>query len=367
MLGGAPEIPAMPPASDAGLARFTKKLVILFLGVALALAAWRLANLGILLFGAVLISIGLRRAAEFLGRRLRIGVVAGLVLVVLLFVAALTGALVFFGAVAAGQFSELVQQVPRGLHIALDWLDAQPYGTYVLTQARGIAPADVTGAAGHAVAIGAQALVATLGYGLLTFLIAIYLAAQPHLYRRFCLRLVPPTHRAKAERLLDQTGDVLLRWLLGQFIVMLTIGTLSGLGLWALGIEAPFALGLVGGLLTFIPYFGAVLAAVPATLVALTQGPLEAGWVIAMYAGVHFLEGNFVTPVVQAEATSLPPVLSLLSTVAFSILFGLSAVLLATPLMLFFLVVIELFYVGGVLGGAPEAGPREVPEPVDAG
>ena len=57
---------------------------------------------------------------------------------------------------------------------------------------------------------------------------------------------------------------------------------------------------------------------------------------------------------VQAEATSLPPVLSLLSTVAFSILFGLSAVLLATPLTLFLLVVVELLYVGGILGGTTE-------------
>ncbi|WP_298264850.1 AI-2E family transporter [Acidocella sp.] len=361
MDGEACGIGATARAGDAGLSRFARKLLLVVLVVALAAAAWRLADLGILLFGAVLIAIGLRRAAEALGRRLRIGVVAGLVLVVLLFVAALSGALIFFGAVAAGQFSELIREVPRGLHIALAWLDAQPYGAFVVAQLRGIAPADVTGAAGHVVALGAQAFVAVVGYAVLTFLVAIYLAAQPHLYRRLCLRLVPLGRRDAAAKLLDATGEVLLRWLLGQLVVMLTIGTLSGLGLWALGIEAPFALGLVGGLLTFIPYFGAVMAAVPATLVALTQGPLHAVWVLGMYAGVHFLEGNFVTPVVQAEATSLPPVLSLLSTVAFSILFGLTAVLLATPLMLFLLVVVELFYVGGVLGGT-QAGKA----PVDA-
>ena len=348
----AQENPASDQTGDTGLARFIKKLLITLLVLALALAAWRLADLGILLFGAVLISIGLRRAAESLGRRTRIGTAAGLALVVLLFVAALAASLAFFGTVAAGQFNELVQQVPQGLRIALAWLQAQPYGPYVLTQARGIAPAELTSAAGHAVTFGVQAMASMLGYGILTFLVAIYLAAQPQLYRRLCLRLVPPAYRATADHLLDQTGAVLLRWLLGQFIVMLTIGTLSGLGLWALGIEAPFALGLVGGLLTFIPYFGAVLAAIPATLVALTQGPFNAVLVIGMYAGVHFIEGNFVTPIVQAEATSLPPVLSLLSTVAFSILFGLSAVLLATPLTLFLLVAVEMLYVGGALGGA---------------
>ncbi|HVE20946.1 MAG TPA: AI-2E family transporter [Acidocella sp.] len=349
-----PANPATEQTGDTGLARFTKKLLITVLVLALALAAWRLVDLGILFFGAALIAIGLRRAAESVGRRARIGTAAGLVLVVLLFVAALIASLTFFGAVAAGQFDELVRQVPRGLHIALTWLEAQPYGPYVLTQARGIAPAELTSTAGRAVALGMQAVARTFGYAVLTFLVAIYLAAQPRLYRRLCLRLVPPAHLAVAGRVLDRTGEVLLHWLLGQFVVMLTIGTLSGLGLWALGIEAPFALGLVGGLLTFIPYFGAVLAVVPATLVALTQGPFYALGVIAMYAGVHFIEGNFITPMVQAEATSLPPVLSLLSTVAFSMLFGLSAVLLTAPLTLFLLVVVELLYVNGILGKAAE-------------
>jgi predicted PurR-regulated permease PerM len=146
------------------------------------------------------------------------------------------------------------------------------------------------------------------------------------------------------------TGDILLRWLIGQTIVMSTIGLLSGIGLWLLGIEAPFALGLMGGLLCFIPYIGAILAAVPATLVALTQGPIYAASVIVMYALVHLVEGNFITPMVQAEATSLPPVLAILSTVAFSLLFGPSGVLLAAPLTLFLMVVVEELYVREGLG-----------------
>ncbi len=277
----------------------------------------------------------------------------GLAVAVLIFLALLAAALIFFGTVAAGQFSELAQQVPQGLKIALNWLKQQPYGPEVLVQARGIAPADVTGAVGHVAALLAQSIIATIGYAILVFLVAIYLAAQPDLYRRLVFRLVPPRHLPVVAKVYEQTGQILLHWLLGQFIVMLTIGILSGLGLWALGIEAPVALGLVGGLLTFIPYFGAVMAAVPATLVALTQSPLEALWVIMMYAGVHFIEGNFITPMVQAEATSLPPVLSLLSTVAFSILFGISAVLLATPLTLLLLIVLEVLYVETALGVAP--------------
>ena len=110
----------------------------------------------------------------------------------------------------------------------------------------------------------------------------------------------------------------------------------------------------MGGLLCFIPFVGAILAAVPATLVALTQGPIYAGSVILMYLGVHFIEGNFITPLVQAEATSLPPVFAILSTVACSLLLGPSGVLLAAPFTLLLLTTVEVLYVQKGLGEAPE-------------
>jgi predicted PurR-regulated permease PerM len=185
--------------------------------------------------------------------------------------------------------------------------------------------------------------------------VAIYLAAQPDRYRHLCLRLVPPIQRSTAEYFFGVTAQVLQRWLVGQLVVMVTIGVLTGIGLWLLGIEAAFALGLTGGLLCFIPFVGAILAAVPATLVALTQGPEYAAFVIAMYAGVHFIEGNFITPMVQAEATSFPPVLAILSTVAFSVLFGPLGVLLAAPLTLFLMAAVEVLYVQRGLGEAPES------------
>ena len=156
---------------------------------------------------------------------------------------------------------------------------------------------------------------------------------------------MPPAHRPTAEHLLGVVGQVLQRWLVGQLVVMVTIGVLTGIGLWLMGIEAAFALGLMGGLLCFIPFVGAILAAVPATLVALTQGPIYAASVICMYVGVHFIEGNFITPMVQAEATSFPPVLAILSTVAFSVLFGPLGVLLAAPLTLLLMAAVEVLYV----------------------
>lgn len=158
---------------------------------------------------------------------------------------------------------------------------------------------DIAGATGWATSVVTGllgAIVRGLGAVAVAVFAAIYLAAQPARYRHLLRRLVPPAHRATADALLDRAGDILQRWLIGQLVVMAVIGVLSGLGLWMLGIEAAAALGLMGGLLCFIPFVGAILAAVPATLVALTQSPGAAVAVVLMYAAVHFVEGNFITP-----------------------------------------------------------------------
>lgn len=347
------------------LGEFTKRVLIVAVVAALVAALWRVLDLVIVLFGAVLIAVGLRAVARRLGRLTGLTPSSLLAVVVAGFLAVLGASLWFFGTVVADQMDEIANQVPEGARMVIDRLQAHPYGRYALTQIRDFGAAGATGWAASALAGAMRVATRALGYGMLTFFVAIYLAAQPQRYRRLCLRLVPPDYRARTIRLFDQTANILERWLLGQLTVMLTVGILSGIGLWCLGIEAAFALGLVGGLLTFIPYVGAVLAAVPATLVAVTQGPYYAVAVVAMYAGVHFVEGNFITPLVQAEATSLPPVLSLLSIVAFGILVGPSAVPLAVPLTLFLLVAVEVLYVEEGLGetaSLPGTGNKQVLE-----
>jgi len=332
------------------LADFTKRVLVILLIGTLALAVWRAIDLAILLFAAILMAVGLRAVASVLVRATGIGAEAGLACVVVLFVAAFALALWFFGTIAAGQLDELAAQIPAGLRMLVDWLEAHPYGRYVLVQVRDTGTAGATGWVASVLGIVMRSLMRGVGYAILTFVVAIYLAAQPQRYRRMCLRLIPWRYQSRAERLFDETANILRRWLLGQVVVMTTIGILSGIGLWVLGIEAAFALGLVGGLLTFIPFVGAVLAAVPATLVALTQGPVQALSVVLMYIGIHFVEGNFITPLVQAEATALPPALSLLSIAAVSILFGAMAVPLAAPLTLFLMIAVDVLYAAPAIG-----------------
>ncbi len=354
------EILLSMPSPGTPLGRFTARLLVVLVVAVLAAAVWQLTDVLLLLFGAILLSIGLCAAARPISSHTGLGRGVALTGVFVIGLAVFSGALWVFGATVAAQVDDVVQVVPAGFRLFMGWITEYPYGRQLLDQVRGqtsgtMTGANVLGAAGWATSMVTNAVgvvTRAVGYAVIALFVAIYLAAQPDRYRRLCLRLVPPGHRAVAEQLFEISGQVLQRWLVGQLVVMLTIGILTGLGLWALGIEAAAALGLMGGLLCFIPFVGAILAAIPATLVALTQGPVYAASVVLMYIGVHFVEGNFVTPIVQAEATSFPPVLAILSTVAFSLLLGPVGVLLAAPLTLLLMAAVELLYVQQALGEA---------------
>ena len=229
-------------------------------------------RLAVLTFGAVLFSVGLNAGAAAISRRTRASHALSLTIVVLIGVAVVGLAMTFFGSVIAGQIDELIKAIPDGFRIVVERVQANPYGRYALEQARSFDIAGSTGWIASTLGLVARSTLQALGYAFLVFFLAIYLAAEPDRYRRMCLRLLPPRRQPAVSHVFDATGDVLRRWLIGQLVVMFIIGVLSGVGFWLLGINSAIALGLVGGFLCFIPYVGAVLAAVPATLVAADPG-----------------------------------------------------------------------------------------------
>src|SRR6185437_11694783 len=127
-------------------------------------------------------------------------------------------------------------------------------------------------------------------------------------------------------------------------------GVLSSAGLWALGIDAPFALGLTGAVLTFVPLVGSIAAALPGMLIGFLQEPIKAVVVALLFWCVHFIEGTFITPYVQDETVDIPPVLSIFSTAVFGLLFGPIGVLLTGPFTVVLMVLVERLYVEDALG-----------------
>lgn len=114
--------------------------------------------------------------------------------------------------------------------------------------------------------------------GVLTNLVVVlffglFLAADPGLYRRGLLHLLPGRHRTRAGEVVDAVNETLWWWLLAKIASMLVVGAMTWVGLWMLGVPLPFTLALIASILTFIPNIGPVLSAVPAMLLALLQSP----------------------------------------------------------------------------------------------
>ena len=83
-------------------------------------------------------------------------------------------------------------------------------------------------------------------------------AAQPSIYRKGLLFMMPAQHRARATIIVDRIGETLERWLIAQILTMLAVFLVTWIGLSVIGIQSSFILGIQAGLLTFIPTIGAL-------------------------------------------------------------------------------------------------------------
>lgn len=309
---------------------FARRMLIAIAMIAAALMLWELRSALLLLFAAALVAVMLTAIARWLRRRLPIGQRLALALTLFLLLALVGVTFYLFGAEVYAQFVELSRRLPGA------WRDFERLvGEAGLTeelsrQMRSAAPdagrvfSFITGF------VSALAGVAT-GVGL-AIVGGIFLAAQPAMYRDGVLMLWPRRSRARTREALDATGDALKSWLIGQGAAMLAIGVLTTLGLWAIGVPSPIALGLIAGMLTFVPFAGPLLSAIPALLVALSSGGDLIWWTLGLYVLIQQLEGNIITPMLQAEASALPPALTIFTLVGFGILFGPAGILLAVPL-----------------------------------
>ncbi|MFP5289366.1 MAG: AI-2E family transporter, partial [Thermoanaerobaculia bacterium] len=129
--------------------------------------------------------------------------------------------------------------------------------------------------------------VAVLGGILLILFISIYIGAEPTLYRKGLLHLIPHRARPRAGEVFTAIGMTLRRWLVSQLIAMVVIGTITTIVLMLLGVEAALSLGILAGLLEFIPLVGPFLAAIPAVAMGFLDSPEKALFVAIAYTAIQ--------------------------------------------------------------------------------
>lgn len=145
--------------------------------------------------------------------------------------------------------------------------------------------------------------------------------------------LIPRDHLATASRLAKASSDVLGAFLRGQFLVMITLGVMYGIGLWAVGLDLGILIGIVAGLLTFVPYLGpasGIILGVIAALVQYGDWKYVAG-VLAVFGVGQVVESYWLTPKLVGDRIGLHPVAVIFAVLAGGTLFGFLGMLLALP------------------------------------
>jgi len=311
------------------------------------LATWKVAPVFMLGFGGIVVAVALDNIALPLARRTRLPHTASLGLTVLGLTAFALIFLTLFGSAASEQFTTLIAELPDAWTDAEAWLGEWALGGWLMSQTGDVmqsgAPALL-----NALPI-AGGLIGGIANAALMLVIGVYLAADPDAYRKGALRLLPPERRERANEILGETATALRNWLMAMSLDMLFLGTITGIGLWAVGVPLYFALAVLSGVSVFVPYLGPIVATVPGLLLALSVSPQLALYALAVYVVAQQLEGNISLPLLQRWTVQMPPAVMLLAMVGFGLLFGLWGVLLATPLAVSAMTIIRMAYVEDVL------------------
>lgn len=165
--------------------------------------------------------------------------------------------------------------------------------------------------------------------------------------RKFYYTSFKRQNRAIANRILQQIEMVYVGYIRGLLYVMTIVGVLTGLGLYALGIEYAFFLGVLAGLLTVVPYLGVFVSGlIPVIIALLTKDSLwYAVGVVAIFAFVQFLEGNVITPRIMGKQVGINPLVVILSIIIFGAIGGILGMILTIPILA--LLKTTAFYIPG--------------------
>lgn len=183
--------------------------------------------------------------------------------------------------------------------------------------------------------------------------IAIYLSLHPALYREWLIALFPPIHRDLIRDLLSDLGDTLRSYIVGQLLVMGFLAALTAIFLYILNVPFALTFGIFTGLVAIIPFFGTLLSTtLPALFVLNTpNGGIRALAVLGVGVIVHLTEGNVVSPYAMSKKVDLPPVLTIMSVLIMGQLLGGIGLIVALPTLAMVMVIVRRILITRIYEG----------------
>jgi predicted PurR-regulated permease PerM len=283
----------------------------------------------LLIVGGAIFAVFLDGGARLLGRFLPIARGWRLLLVLILGFGFLGWVFWFAGTTIAEQFEALRVVVTAQFNRLLEFassLGLVPKGP------PGNLGAQLMGSVGRLTSALGTAIGAVASF-IAMIVIGIFLAAEPRIYDRGIAWMLPLRHRTGFYRIAEHVGRTLRRLLFGRLVGMGFEGVFTWIMLSIGGVPMAALLGLVTGVLAFIPNIGAITSGVLMVAVGFSAGTHEGLWAILVYFLVQNIDGYLVLPYIARRTVDLPPALLLAMQLLMGALFGILGVLFADPIL----------------------------------
>jgi predicted PurR-regulated permease PerM len=321
---------------------FSQKVLLITVVVVLLLIIRATFNVLLLILAGVLIALYFRGLSGFIHRKtnlskkwsLPIAIITSLALLVLFFWLA--------GSKINEQVQQLSQTLPTTIDKAKQHLGQSAIGQQILQKLS--SGGDMKKATSTLQSF-FRSTFGVLGDVYIILFLGLFFTAAPRTYINGFLKLFTPQAKPEAETLIHKVGTTLTKWLKGQLFSMLIVAVLTITGLLIIGVPMAFVLGIIAGILNFIPNFGPMIALIPAVLIGLTQGPQTALLVAGLYILVQMLESNVITPQIQKRLIDIPPALIIIAQLFMGVLTGGWGLVLSLPLVAILMVVVQELWI----------------------
>jgi predicted PurR-regulated permease PerM len=345
---------------NAGRIKLAPILTTVILTVLLLWMAGMTANVFLLLFIAIILSLYLGAVRDFLKRR-------GHVPERLAFFLAVVGTVVALGVLVSLLVPPVVEQTRQLIDVLPDYITRWEQGIDRFV-ARFPALRSVWQPGQHqALHAVYERLSSTAGdvvpkvFSIVQVLIdlfavivmSIYLALQPGVYREWLIALFPPVHRDLVRDVLRDLADTLRAYIVAQLSAMAFLAALTAFGLYLLGVPYWLTFGIFTGLVAIVPFFGTLLSTTVPALFVLggPNGGTRALYVILLGVFVHLVEGNLVAPLVMSKRVELPPVLTIMSVLVIGKLLGPLGLVIAVPTLATLMVIVRRILINRIYEG----------------
>jgi predicted PurR-regulated permease PerM len=339
-----------------GFSEFAHRAVIAvgiaLFGLVLVFIAAKAIQVLMVTFAGALLGIFLLALRDQLARHTPLSSSWSLAVVILFFVGISVLGGFLMASRLAEQADEFMQRLPDFIAQAEGFLGQYGWGRALLetVQNGGESLEGVTGG------ISAFFSLTVQGFGfLITFLVVgFFVAVNPGLYYEGMVRLVPIGWRPRTRQVLEEIGSTLRWFLVARAVAMSLVGVATAISLTLLGIPLALFLGVLAGLLTFVPYLGPIISGIPIVIIALLEGPDKGLYVLLVYTAIQQLEGNIFDPLILQRVIHLPPAITLVAQILGAVLLGALGIALATPFAAVCLVLVRRVYREDILGEPAE-------------